>query len=228
ENLATIALTQLVRPGVSIMYSTFVRSMDMKTMSVAMASPETAILKSMTAELGRYLDLPTMMPTCLRDSKIIDAQAGFETGMVGTIGAYNSDFLIGLQLDSDLLVDYADLPYTNECMEQFRRLVGKFDFNDKRIAMDNIKKVGHGESYLNSKHTAKNFRKELWVSDLTERGDWNAWKKDGGKSIAEKSEERVIQLLKQVKDVELLSKAICDKIDQIADGAGEKVKNIKR
>ncbi|MEG0379741.1 MAG: trimethylamine methyltransferase family protein, partial [Eubacterium sp.] len=170
ENLAAIALTQLVRPGVSVLYSTFVRSMDMKTMSVAMASPETAIMKSITAELGHYLNLPTMMPTCLRDSKVLDAQAGFETGMVGTVGAYTSDFLIGLQLDSDLVVDYADLPYTNECIEQLRRLVKKLDFSDKRIALDNIKKVGHGGNYLNSKHTAKNFRKELWVSDLTERG----------------------------------------------------------
>ena len=172
------------------------------------------------AELGRYLDLPTKMPTNLRDAKLLDAQAGFETGMVGTVGALTTDFLVSMQLDIDLVVDYADLPYSNECMSQLRRLVRGLDFSDKRIALDNIRKTGHGGSYLNAKHTAKNFRKELWTGDLTERGNWKSWQKDGGK--------RAVELLEQVKDVTLLDAAVCDKIDAIADSAFEKAKAIKR
>lgn len=228
ETLAGIALTQLVRPGVSVLYSSYVRSMDMQTMSVSMSSPETAIMKSIMAELGRYLDLPTKMPTNLRDAKLLDAQAGFETGMVGTVGALTTDFLVSMQLDIDLVVDYADLPYSNECMSQLRRLVRGLDFSDKRIALDNIRKTGHGGSYLNAKHTAKNFRKELWIGDLTERGNWKSWQKDGGKDMLEKCAERAVELLEQVKDVTLLDAAVCDKIDAIADSAFEKAKAIKR
>jgi trimethylamine--corrinoid protein Co-methyltransferase len=60
---------------------------------VTMSSPEFAILKVCVAQLGRFLDLPTRMPGMLRDAKILDGQAGFETGMVGLSGALAADLL---------------------------------------------------------------------------------------------------------------------------------------
>lgn len=228
ETLACIALTQLVNPGTPVLYSSYVRSMDMQSLSVLMSSPETAIMKSCMAELGDYLDLPTKMPANLRDSKLLDAQCGFETGMVGTIGALSTDFIVSMQLDMDLVVDYADLPYSNECMAQLQRLVRGLEFTEKKIAMKNIVDVGHGGSYLKAKHTAKNFRKELWVGDLTERGNWKSWQKSGGKDILEKAAERAVELLESVKDVELLDKETQKKIDDIAKNALEKALKIKR
>ncbi|MEJ8554185.1 trimethylamine methyltransferase family protein [Tepidibacter sp. Z1-5] len=228
ETLACIALSQMVNPGAPVIYSSYVRSMDMKTLSVAMSSPESAIMKSCMAELGLYLDLPTKMPCNLRDSKVLDAQTGFETGMVGTIGALTTDFLVAMQLDMDLVVDYADLPYSNECMSQLQRLVRELNFNEKRIDLDNIEKTGHGGSFLGSKHTVRYFRKELWRGELTERGNYGSWKEEGEKDIAQKSLEKVRQILEETKDVELLDKEIQNKIDAIAEAAIEKSKNIVR
>lgn len=228
ETLASIALTQLVNQGTPVIYSSYVRSMNMQSMSVLMSSPETAIMKSCMAELGKFLDLPTKMPANLRDAKLLDAQAGFETGMVGTIGALSCDFIVAMQLDMDLVVDFADLPYSNECMSQLQRLVRGLEFTDKKIGMKNIIDTGHGGSYLNSKHTAKNFRKELWVGDLTERGNWNSWQKEGGKDILEKSSERAIELLERLKNVELLDAETRKKIDMIAENSLEKALKSKR
>jgi len=120
------------------------------------------------------------------------------------------------------------LPYSNECMSQLQRLVRELDFNDKRIALDNIEKTGHGGSFLDSKHTVRHFRKELWRGELTERGNYGSWKDEGEKDIAQKSLEKVRQILDEIKDVELLDRETQAKIDAIAEAAIEKSKNIVR
>lgn len=228
ETLACIALSQIVKEGAPVIYSSYVRSMDMKTLSVAMSSPESAIMKGIMAQLGNYIGLPTKMPANLRDAKVLDAQAGFETGMVGAVGALTCDFIVAMQLDMDLVVDYADLVYSDECMKQLQRLVRPLDWSDKKLAYKNMKEVGHGGSFLGSKHTVKNFKKEIWMPTITERGNWQSWQSQGGKDIRTVAFEKVKAMIEEVKAVEILPKEVRDQIDQIAQDSIEKAKNIKR
>lgn len=228
ETLACIALSQIVKEGAPVIYSSYVRSMDMRTLTISMSSPESAIMKGIMSQLGKYIGLPTKMPANLRDAKVLDAQAGFETGMVGAIGALACDFIVAMQLDMDLVVDYADLVYSNECMRQLQRLVRPLDWSDKKLAYEDMKKVGHGGSFLGSKNTVKNFKKEIWIPTITERGNWKSWQDNGGKDIRQVSHEKVKSIIEEVKDLEILSKDVRDKIDEIANNSTEKAKNIKR
>lgn len=223
EILACIALSQLVNPGAPIVYTSFVRSMDMKTANVSMSSPEFAMLKSCMAELGRFLNLPTRMPSMLRDAKTLDAQAGFETGMVGTIGALAADILEGIQFDMDMVVDYADLPYCNECMAQLKRLTRGFEVTESTLALDVLNEVGHGGNFLANMHTALNFRSEIWTPTLTERRMWEGWEQDGALDIEEKSLNMVRKMVEENKEVELLDKETQEKIDNIAREATLKI-----
>ena len=95
-----------------MIYSSYVRSMDMKTMCINMSSPESIIMKVGMSQMGDYVGLPTKMPANLRDGKVLDAQAGFETGMGGLAGALSCDFIVSMQLDMDLMVDFADMIYS--------------------------------------------------------------------------------------------------------------------
>lgn len=228
EIIACIALSQLVNPGAPVIYSSYVRSMDMRTMCIAMSSPESIIMKGAMAQLGRYVGLPTKMPANLRDGKILDAQAGFETGMGGAAGALSCDFIVGMQLDMDLLVDYADLIYSDECMSILQRLVRPMNFDDETLAYENMEEVGHGGNFLDSDHTLENYQDELWNPTVMERGNWDNWVSKGSKDIREVCLEKARKLYKEVQDVELLPKDVRDAIDAIAAQSGEKAKNIKR
>lgn len=228
EILACIALAQLVNPGAPVIYSSFVRGMDMKTMCITMSSPESIIMKGAMAQLGRYIGLPTQMPANLRDGKILDAQNGFETGMGGAVGALSTDFIIGMQMDMDLLVDFADLIYSDECMRILQRLARPMSFNDETLAYENMEEVGHGGNFLESEHTLYNYQEELWTPRVMERGNWENWQAKGAKDIREVCLAEARKLYDQVKDVELLSKDVRDKIDAIAAQSADKAKNIKR
>lgn len=228
EILACIALSQLVNPGAPVIYSSYVRSMDMRTMCITMSSPESIIMKGAMAQLGNYVGLPTKMPANLRDGKLLDGQIGFETGMGGTAGALSCDFIVGMQMDMDLLVDYADLIYSQECMSILQRLVRPMNFDDETLAYDNMEEVGHGGSFLDSDHTLENYQDELWTPTVMERGNWDNWVAKGSKDIREVCLEKAKKLYEEVKDVELLPKDVRDAIDQIAAQSEEKAKNIKR
>jgi trimethylamine--corrinoid protein Co-methyltransferase len=170
--------------------------MDMKTMNVAMASPEFAVLKGALGQMGRFLGLPVRMPGMLRDSKILDAQAGFETALAGLAAAFAADLVDAGQLDSDLLVDYADPVFCDECMGALRRLTRNLDVDEKALALDVIFKVGHGGSFLSHAHTFKHFRQELWQPGIMARQNWASWEASGARSIRDVALTSALDILK--------------------------------
>jgi trimethylamine--corrinoid protein Co-methyltransferase len=214
EILGCMVVSQLVNPSAPIVYTSFARGVDMKTGNVSMACPEFGILKAALAQMGKYLDLPVRMPSMLRDSKVLDAQAGFETGMIGTVTGLNADLMDAMQLDMDLVVDFPDLVFCDECMAGIRRMARNLVVDEESLALETIKEVGPGGTFLTHTHTFENFRRELWMPKLLERRNWESWEKDGGLDIIKIAEKKVLNMM-ATKDDKLLSAETEDQIDEI-------------
>ncbi|MFP4257388.1 MAG: trimethylamine methyltransferase family protein [Desulfovermiculus sp.] len=220
EILACITTAQVVNPGAPVVYTSFARGMDMKTGNVHMASPEFAILKGCMAQMGHWLELPVRMPGMLRDSKCIDAQAGFETGMVGTVTALNADIIDAMQLDSDLLVDFSDVVFCNECMGALKRLNQPVEVTDKSTALEVIKEVGPGGLYLTHDHTFEFFQQELWMPRIMEHRSYESWENDGGQVIRAVARKKMQEML-EAQSEPLLSQEVQAEIDAIVTRAVE-------
>jgi trimethylamine--corrinoid protein Co-methyltransferase len=220
EILACITTAQVVNPGAPVVYTSFARGMDMKTGNVHMASPEFAILKGCMAQIGHWLNLPVRMPGMLRDSKCIDAQAGFETGMVGTVTALNADIIDAMQLDSDLLVDFADVVFCNECMGALKRLSRPVEVTEESTALEVIKEVGPGGNFLIHEHTFDLFQDELWMPRIMEHRSYDSWEQDGCKDIRAVARARMLEIL-QADHEALLSPEIEARIDAVVTQAVE-------
>ncbi len=214
EILGCMVVSQLVNPGAPIVYTSFARGVDMKTGNVSMACPEFGILKAALAQMGKYLDLPVRMPSMLRDSKVLDAQAGFETGMIGTVTGLNADLMDAMQLDMDLVVDFPDLVFCDECMAGIRRMARELVIDEASLALEAMKEVGPGGTFLTHTHTFDNFRRELWMPKLLERRNWESWEKDGGLDIIKVAEKKVLDML-AANPAKLLSAKTEDQIDEI-------------
>ncbi len=215
EVLACLVLCQLVRPGTQFMYCCPDRTFDMKNVTVSMASPEFGILKGAAGQMGHYLGLPVWSLAMLHDAKVLDAQAGFETGIVGLVAALASDVIFGIQYDMDTLIDFADLPFSNEAMGALKRMASGFSVDENTLAANVIKEVGHGGSFLSSRHTLQNFKKEVWVPRLMERRDWSKWEKDGKKDIEQRAREKAREILASHQPWQLAPGAEAE-IDRIA------------
>ena len=214
EILACIVVSQLTNPGAPIIYTSFARGMDMKSGNVSMACPEFGILKVAMAQMGKSLDLPVRMPSMLRDSKVLDAQAGFETGMIGTVTGLIADLMDGMQLDMDLVVDFPDLVFCDDCMAAIRRMAAKLVVDEDTLAMETMKVVGPGGTFLSQDHTFQHFRRELWMPGLLERRNWDLWEKDGAMDIFKVAERKTLEML--TADLEpLLPAEFQDQIDEV-------------
>ncbi len=119
-------------------------------------------------------------------------QAGFEKALsiiypilagatgVGTLG----------QLESGTTFSPLQLVIDNEIVRYIKRMLNGFEVNKEKLALDVIKEVGIGGNYLMHPHTVRNFRKEFWLSDLTERMSWDTWGKEEFRGIEEKAKEK--------------------------------------
>ncbi len=224
EILACITLSQLVNPGAPVVYTSFARGMNMKTSNISMGGPEFAVLKAAMSQLGLSLDLPIRMPAMLRDAKVLDAQAGFETGVVGTLSSFAADIMDAMQLDTDLVVDYPDMIFCNDCMAFIRHALRDLVVDDDTLALECIDEIGPGGNFLGHQHTFKNFRKELWHSDLFDHNNWERWEQMGAKDIRAAAMDKVHAMLEAPAEP-LLPADVEASIDDIArkataDGAG--------
>src|ERR1035438_8102558 len=87
EVLAGITLHQLARPGSPVVWGGAPAIFDMRTGGAPMGAVETAMLNMACAEVGKHLGLPTHGYMVATDSKLVDAQAGAESGRSAMLGA---------------------------------------------------------------------------------------------------------------------------------------------
>jgi trimethylamine--corrinoid protein Co-methyltransferase len=81
EALAGIALTQLINPGVPVIYGGFTTNIEMQSGSPAFGTPEGALALLAGAQLARFYGLPYRGSGSLNTAKTPDAQAAAETQM---------------------------------------------------------------------------------------------------------------------------------------------------
>ena len=92
----------------------------------------------------------------------------------------------------------------DELVYMVKRILAGFDVTDETLAVDVIRAVGHGGSYLSEDHTAKFFRKELFFPKLFRRQSMEQWVHAGSKMIHEVAHERVQEILAKAEPAPLL------------------------
>ena len=92
----------------------------------------------------------------------------------------------------------------DELVHMVKRILSGIAVTDETLAVDVIRKVGHGGSYLSEDHTVKFFRQELFFPRLFRRQTIDQWLNSGGKMVHEVAHERVIEILAKAGPAELI------------------------
>jgi trimethylamine--corrinoid protein Co-methyltransferase len=109
EYLAITALMQMVRPRTPTIYATLPTIADMRTGAYASGGIECGMLHMAFAQMARFYNVPCGGYVGLTNSKINDAQSGYETGMscvAGILGGADMLNMAGL-LDALKAFDFA-------------------------------------------------------------------------------------------------------------------------
>jgi trimethylamine--corrinoid protein Co-methyltransferase len=81
ENLSGIVIHQLAASGSPVIYGGSPAFFDMRTATTPMGAIETMMIDAAFAQIGKHLQVPTHAYMGLSDAKVVDAQAGLESGM---------------------------------------------------------------------------------------------------------------------------------------------------
>jgi hypothetical protein len=125
-----------------------------------------------------------------------DEQAAYEKSIMGY-----SMVMAGADINSGpgLLENYTILSYEqvlidHEIYTMMLETLKGIDVSDETIAMEVTKRVGHEGHFLGQKHTVQHF-KELWMPALSDPRPFQAWAKDGSKTVVKTASEKVSEIL---------------------------------
>jgi len=200
ECLSGITIHQLAQPGSPIVWGGAPSIFDMRKGGTPMGSMETAMIDSSYAQVGKSLGLPTHAYLGTTESKILDMQAGLESGMGALIGALSGINMISGSgmLDSLLCQSPEKLVIDAEGIAMAKRMLGGMMVHTETLATGfydqeiNFK----GGDFLKQKITMQLFRKEQYIpSSVIDRDSIRGWKESGALDTFGRAKLRVKELL---------------------------------
>jgi trimethylamine--corrinoid protein Co-methyltransferase len=198
ECLSGITIHQLARAGSPIVWGGSPAAFDMRTGTPPMGAIETLMIDCAYVQVGKYLGLPTHAYMGMSDAKIVDAQAGFESGIGNILAALaRVNMVSGAgMMDFESCFSLEKLVIDNELIGMARRLVRGIDALEDPLASVIMRRVGHAGNFLATEHTRQWFKRELFIpSPVIDRDYRQVWETKGAKDIVQRTHERVEQLV---------------------------------
>lgn len=197
EFLAAAVLSQMIHPGSELIYSTLPTVADMRTGAYSPGAIETGILHMGCAQMAQFYDIPSGGYIGLTNSKINDAQSGYETAMSVTAGylAGVDIFNMGGLLDALMAFDFAKAVTDNDIAMMLKRIRRGFEFSEENLALDMISDIGPGGMFADSEHTLERMRTTMYLTDLADRDPRQQWQENGAQDTQARAMSRVKEIL---------------------------------
>ncbi|MBZ5540569.1 MAG: trimethylamine methyltransferase family protein [Acidobacteriia bacterium] len=198
ECISGIVIHQLAQPGAPVVWGGAPAIFDMRSGITAMGAVETAMLNVACAQVGKHLGLPTHGYLTGSDAKVMDAQAGLESGvaaLMGALGGINMISGAGM-LDSLACHSPEKLVLDAETIAMAQRVRAGIQPRGESLALAMFAQAGLRGEFLKLPETRRLFRSEQHLpSSVIDRGSLHAWEQNGAKDMFARARERVTELL---------------------------------
>lgn len=197
EYLATCTLMQMVKEGTPTIYATLATVADMRTGAYTSGAIECGMLHMAFAQIARYYNVPCGGYVGLTNSKLNDAQSGYETGMSGMGGILGGMdmFNIGGLIDALKTFDFAKAVIDDEVAQMMKRVKRGISFSDEDLGVDLIKEIGPGGSFIVAKHTINRMKTEAVMTKIADRDARTIWEKKGALDIHARAMNKVKEIM---------------------------------
>jgi trimethylamine--corrinoid protein Co-methyltransferase len=197
EFLAAATLMQMCKDGTPLIYATLGTVADMRSGAYTSGGIECGMLHMAFAQMAHFYNVPCGGYIGLTNSKLNDAQSGYETGMSGIAGllAGMDMFNIGGLIDALKTFDFAKAVIDNEMALMMKRMKCGISFSDDDLALPLIKEIGPGGSFITAKHTIKRMKTEAVMTKIADRDARTIWEKKGATDIHARAMARVKEIM---------------------------------
>jgi trimethylamine--corrinoid protein Co-methyltransferase len=199
ETLACLVVMNLVRPGTLMSFGMWPFISDLRTGSFTGGSGEEAIITAATVQMANHYGFVTSIATGMTDSKLMDAQAGFEKAIGTTAAALAGCNLLCTYpgaLGSLIGTSLEGMVIDNDMTGNILRLLRGVEVTDEtlsyRVIHDAVFGAGH---YLNQEQTLRIMQTEYLYPEVGDRRTPNDWEQSGKEEIVELAHRRVKKIL---------------------------------
>ncbi len=198
ESLGGLVLSQLVNRGNPTIYGSTSSIMDMRTGTYMSGCIESALVNAGCAQMSHYYEIPMYGTGGMSDSKVVDAQAGYEsanTAMVVALSGCNYIHDAFGLLEFCTTLSYEKMVVDNDSVGMALRAVKGVETSEETIATDVIAEVGPSGHYLDHPHTVKHVRNEFYFPTLADRNQRSIWEAEGSKDAFTRAQEEAKRIM---------------------------------
>lgn len=182
ECLSGITIHQLAQPGAPVVWGGAPAIFDMRQGTTPMGAVETAMIDASYAEVGKSLGLPTHAYLGASDAKIVDYQAGLESGISALIGALAGiNMISGAGMLDFLACQSAEkLVVDAEAIAMAQRLLAGVQARTDPLATGMYADFNFKGDFLKQKLTRQLFKVEQHLpAAVIDRSSIRAWQQEG-------------------------------------------------
>ena len=226
ECLSGIAIHQLARPGAPIVWGGAPAIFDMRKGSTPMGAIETALIDASYTQVGKSLNIPTHCYLGATDAKIVDAQAGMESGMSVLIGALAGVNMISGAGMLDFLACHSPekLTIDAESIGMAKRMLEGVQVRTESLAIAMFEGINFKGDFLKQRVTRELFSHEQYLpSDVIDRDSIRGWQQAGSMDTFARAKARTKQLLDEYQRPQMdptKEKELVGMVESLAKNAG--------
>jgi trimethylamine--corrinoid protein Co-methyltransferase len=215
ENLASLVISQTANPGTPHIYSSESTPVNMMTGNISYESVEAPLISAGASQMAKRYGLPCL--TGGSGGGADENEPGFwssfsELSSLALVGMSGTDLAAGMgSIDTAKGASIEQLVMDAYLWEDYRAYMRGFEISERTFALDVVRKVGHGNSFLTNPHTAMNFKKEMYFRDK-KKMEWEQTL--SGKAVPE-ARKVALKILKEHKVSPPLDASIVKKGDEI-------------
>jgi len=200
EVLAGLVYVNAIVPQHPAIFGTWPFVSDLRTGAMSGGSGEQAVLMAACGQMGRHYDLPTGIAAGMADSKLPDAQAGYEKAYTNTLAGHSGANLIyeSAGMHGSLLgACLESYVIDNDMLGAINRTVRGIEVNDETLSLDAMRDVciDGPNHFLGHDQTMSLMQRDYIYPELGDRGSPKEWAEQGSTDILERAQVQVRELL---------------------------------
>lgn len=199
ETLAGMVIAWLVDPQARLVFGPRPMVTDLRTGAMSGGSGEQASLTAACVQMARHFNLPNSTIAGATDSKIADAQAGYEKALNVTLAAQaGCNFITqacGMQA-SLMAASLESYLIDNDMLGAILKSLAPVTVDTSTLALDSLRAVVQGEGhFLGQPDTLARMNSDFFYPHLADRRSPAQWEQAGAHDLRTVARQRTLDLL---------------------------------
>ena len=202
DSLMGVMLTQIVKPGTPVIFGSVATNTNLSDFKYLAGSVEMGLLNAAGAQMAQFYHLPFYATGGMTDSKVLDAQSGYESALTSLLCALaGANFIHDAagMMEFAMTACYEKFVIDNEILGMVMRAVAGVNVNKDTLAFNLIKEMGPGGNFVAAKHARRFMRGEHYHASLSDQNSREEWEAKGEKAIWQKAGATVKRLIAEPK-----------------------------